>query len=208
MTSTVEGASLNMNELSLSLYSQAEAHEQAGSDQMQTPDFLVLARQLSGDMILCATEAQILLLLPSILHRIEVCKVPHEKRGAMDALRIRLCSSRRLKLRFLLLRKHDAFRTLSSRLRYSSRAYDVPIVTTACSSSHIDIEDDMTAMPQSICVPVDMVGKNEIRQYVDSDRRKKAEKPEFATCVHNGDTNFFYIYIRRLISKVRIFIET
>lgn len=121
-------------------------------------DLAVMAAELSCETLDTATESQLLILFPLILQRIASCHASHVSSPLEEPLRHRLCASRRLKLRFLLLRTHPAYSALLCKLRYSSRAYDgVPVVPTACSSSKVDLMREPE--PRGLLLSVDMVGK-------------------------------------------------
>lgn len=124
----------------------------------ETLDLAIIAEELSGEVLNAASEVQLLLLLPLILQRVTKCHVARRPSPLVESLRQRLCASRRLKLRFLLLREHPAFEGLLCTLRYSRRAYvGVPVVSTACSSSKLDLFE--ASAPRALLLPVDMVGK-------------------------------------------------
>lgn len=132
-------------------------------DEEIAQDLVVLATELSPELIRVATLSQLLLVLPLILHNISAAHAAKRHSNLIDVLCQRLHRSRLLKLRVLLLRHHPAFKSLPLKLRFSSRAYErdsyQPYVTrTACSTSHIDLSlDGNEPLNKSMTIKVDMV---------------------------------------------------
>lgn len=127
-------------------------------------DLVVLATELSPDLIRVATLSQLILVLPLVLDAIVTAHAASRYSPLIDPLCRRLHRSRRLKLRFLLLRHHPVFKSLPVKLRFSTYAYEKrshqPYVSrTACSTSHLDLslDRDEPMRITSIKVKVDMV---------------------------------------------------
>lgn len=133
-------------------------------DSEKPNDLVTLARQLSRksspQVISSCSLPQLLALLPLVMHHIDVMHESQRLSHLVAPLCQRLQKSRRLKLRFLLLRHHASFSALCVRLRYSSQAYSSnfkPVISTACSANHINIWED--PKPRAVIIHVDMVGK-------------------------------------------------
>lgn len=134
----------------------------------EPPDLLFLARTPTSEAIRNATDRQLHLLLPLLLHHVIQAQTTPRYAALSTALRERLCASRRLKLRFLLLRKHEGFMALSSMLRYSSCAYDnsehksrpcaaLSASAMATSGTWLPL-GEMSSVRHVLSIPVDMVG--------------------------------------------------
>lgn len=123
-----------------------------------TPDLLEMCENLSAKTISQMPEQHLLHLLPLLLHLVDVNTNPRAF-SKLNALQTRIQTSRRVKLRFLLLRGHPSFKSLASSLRYSSRAYTAPVFSTAASTSHIDLHAVIPKKQRAMTIIVDMVGK-------------------------------------------------
>lgn len=124
----------------------------------ETPPFHALVHHLTADLLLSASEAHLLILLPVILFQLLPPHISDHSAKFFLPLQQRISSSRRLKLRVLLLRAHPVFRNVPVNLRYSSHAYVKPLVSTALSmsSSRLDIFSEHG--PRELAILVDMVG--------------------------------------------------
>lgn len=80
----------------------------------------LLKKTISPELISSASESHLLIFLPLIL---DVIQATDGVSPLLPPLKARMLASRKLKLRFLLLRKHPAFKDFKARLRFSSAAY-------------------------------------------------------------------------------------
>lgn len=120
------------------------------------PDILAMAESMSSQLIEAGTDAQLMVLMPLILHQIATEHKANRESDLALPLCERLHYSRRLKLRFLLLRKLPAFSSMILSLRYVARAYDKqPLVNASSAIPRLDIFDVPT--PHTFKLPVDMV---------------------------------------------------
>lgn len=121
------------------------------------PDIMAMAESMSSQLLISATEPQLLVLMPLVIHRIALEHKANRESDLVLPLRERLHFSRRLKLRFLLLRNLPAFSAMILSLRYVARAYEKPApVDTSSAIPRLDIFDVPT--PHTFKLPVDMVG--------------------------------------------------
>lgn len=123
-------------------------------------DFLSFALQMRPEMIQYGSPSQLMIALPLILHRIAASHAANKASPLVEPLVRRMLACRKLKLRFLLLRRLESFQPITVTLRFSSRAYDAPPgtwITTACSLSHMNVWAE--PRPRALVIPVDMVGK-------------------------------------------------
>lgn len=123
------------------------------SKPLSPPDLLDVLLQSSSPtphFITNASQTQLLALLPVILYSI------HSSSSLLlPPLKARLLSSRRLKLRFLLLCRHPAFKHISPRLHFSSAAY-AETIYTPLPRSHTPSQKS-TLASSLLRLPVDMV---------------------------------------------------
>lgn len=106
---------------------------------------------VSAKLVKSALEDDLLPLLPLV-----ICTPQTDE--LLNALQERLCTSRVLKLRYLLLRNHHAFRSIPCKRRFSSMAYG-PVT---CSrdfqkSKKLVVEADEKTEPVGLRLLVDMV---------------------------------------------------
>lgn len=138
-----------MSELSIDL---ANAEEITSGALVE--DVLV-AHNLTPAFVSGLGEAHLLFFLPLILNAIQDSK---SVSPLLESLRQRVCMSRKVKLRFLLLRKHPAFLSFPSRFTYSSKAYGVPsLIGTRISPPSCSGYLDEIHSRVKINIPVDMV---------------------------------------------------
>lgn len=116
-------------------------------------------RTVSPRHISDCSEQHLLLIFPLILRTIESHQLSNTKSPLICPLLSRMCSSRRVKLRFLLLRKHPAFASLQSTLIFVSRAYGTWCFARGCNPTNSNISPPTQSKPQpnAMRVPVDMV---------------------------------------------------
>lgn len=112
---------------------------------------------ITPELLTTLPESQLLFMMPLVLHHIGKTHMLNKESQLVLPFRKRLHFSRRLKLRFLLLRNLPAFSTLSCSLRFAARAYEKPPPVSTCSSiPRLNIFDEPA--PTTFKLPVDMVG--------------------------------------------------
>ncbi|CAN8072841.1 unnamed protein product [Agarophyton chilense] len=145
----------------LSFSSGPDSTHDSDFEQMSVHRFykdLMAEKKATPRLVADCSEQQLLLFLPLVMHSIQ-SQLPTEPSPLLRPLLIRLCLSRRLKLRFLLLRKHPAFHKLQSSLSFVSRGYNEFVLSRIWSSTEPDCvspKNDMLS-GKVLRIPVDMV---------------------------------------------------